>query len=444
MKDFLPLFMLDLWDALSPFMQDSLLFALYLMPCIMVGLYVSHGFRPLPLVRAMLWQFRWTSLMFIALIATSVALGVGLLAQERGLRQGTAKAAEKFDLIIAAPGSEVTNVLAAVYLQPTDLSLLDGKLYNEIANHDHVSFAAPIAFGDSYQGAPVVGTTLDFLQHLSGELRKGRAFEKPFEAVVGSAIDLPLGSHFTPAHGTGHSAEADAHEGEVFRIVGRMQPTGSPWDKAILVPVEAVWLVHGMGTGHKPQEGARLGPPFDPDYFPGTPAILVRAEELWANYALKSEFTRKESMAIFPGAVLSQLHAILGDIRSVMSIMAVITQILVAGGVLTGLVILTRLFSRRLALLRAIGAPRRFVFSIVWSFAAILIGAGAVSGLGFGFVTTALLSNIISERTDILIKASLQWPEFHLLAGFVSITILLAMIPAGLALLRPAIRDLRA
>ncbi|MCV6601974.1 MAG: FtsX-like permease family protein, partial [Cohaesibacter sp.] len=95
-------------------------------------------------------------------------------------------------------------------------------------------------------------------------------------------------------------------------------------------------------------------------------------------------------------------------------------------------------------LLRAIGAPRRFVFSIVWNFAAILIGAGAVSGLGLGFVTTALLSNIISERTDILIKASLQWPEFHLLAGFVSITILLAMIPAGLALLRPAIRDLRA
>ena len=102
------------------------------------------------------------------MIAISVALGVGLIAQERGLRKGTARAAEKFDLIIAAPGSEVTQVLASVYLQPSNLPLLDGKLFNEIANHDHVSLAAPIAFGDSYRGAPVVGTTALFLSHLSG------------------------------------------------------------------------------------------------------------------------------------------------------------------------------------------------------------------------------------------------------------------------------------
>ena len=124
--------------------------------------------------------------------------------------------------------------------------------------------------------------------------------------------------------------------------------------------------------------------------------------------------------------------------------MAVITQILVAAGVLTGLVILTRLFARRLALLRAVGAPRRFLFSIVWSFAAILIGAGALLGLGLGFATTAFLSQLLSKQTDILIEASLQWPEFHLLAGFVSITILLALIPSALALLRPVVKDLRA
>lgn len=444
MTDFLPLSVLDQWDVLSPNMQDALLFAFYLLPCVIVGLYVVRGFRPLPLVRAMLWQFRWTSLMFVMLIATSVALGVGLIAQERGLRKGTARAAEKFDLIIAAPGSEVTQVLASVYLQPSNLPLLDGKLFNEIANHDHVSLAAPIAFGDSYGGAPVVGTTAQFLSHLSGKLAAGHIFKKTFDAVIGSAVDLRIGDRFTPAHGVGDAAEADAHEGEDFVVAGLMEPTGSPWDKAILVPVEAVWLVHGMGTGHRPEEGERLGPPFDADYFPGTPSILVRAEELWANYALKSEFTRKDTMAIFPGAVLSQLHNILGDIRSVMSIIAVITQILVAAGVLTGLVILTRLFARRLALLRAVGAPRRFLFSIVWSFAASLVGAGALLGLGLGFATTAFLSQLLSKQTDILIEASLQWPEFHLLAGFVSITILLALIPSALALLRPVVKDLRA
>ena len=83
----------------------------------------------------------------------------------------------------------------------------------------------------------------------------------------------------------------------------------------------------------------------------------MRADELWANYALKSEFTRNDAMAFFPGTVLAQLHGLLGDIRQVMSVMAVVTQILVTAGVLAGLLVLSRLFARALALLRA---ARRF------------------------------------------------------------------------------------
>ncbi len=78
-------------------------------------------------------------------------------------------------------------------------------------------------------------------------------------------------------------------------------------------------------------------------------------------------------MAFFPGAVLAQLHALMGDIRQIMSVMAVLTQVLVTAGVLTGLIALARLFARRLALLRALGAPGRFVFAVVWSYAATLI-----------------------------------------------------------------------
>ena len=112
-------------------------------------------------------------------------------------------------------------------------------------------------------------------------------------------------------------------------------------------------------------------------------------------------------------------------------------------GVLTGLVILTKLFSRRLALLRAIGAPRRFLFSIVWSFAAVLILAGSALGVLLGFATTRVISGIVSARTNILVEVILSWPEFHLVAAFVSLTVCLAMIPAFLALRRPVVADLR-
>jgi putative ABC transport system permease protein len=126
-----------------------------------------------------------------------------------------------------------------------------------------------------------------------------------------------------------------------------------------------------------------------------------------------------------------------------MSIMAIVTQMLVTAGVLAGLVILTKLFSRRLALLRALGAPRRFVFSVVWAYAAALIGTGAVLGLGVGVVATAAISRVVSARTDILVQSSLGWSEFQLVAAFVSLTVLLALAPAFIALNRPVVADLR-
>lgn len=434
---------LGFWLALPIWAQDWGLFTLLLLPAIAAGIAVVSGYRPWPLVRAMIGRFAWTNLLFVMLIAISVGIGVGLIAQERGLRQGTARAADKFSLIVSAPGSEVTMMLAAVYLQPSDVPLLMGDAYNAIVSHENVKLAAPIAYGDSYDDSSVIGTTAAFVTHLSGELAEGRLFAGHEEAVVGSKLALEPGDEFEPAHGVGDSAEDNAHEGHRYVVVGRMRPTGTPWDRAILVPVEAVWEVHGLASGHAPARGEQIGPPFDVDYFPGTPAVLVEADELWANYALRSAFTTDETMAFFPGAVLASLHSILGDVRQAMSVLAVVTQVLVTAGVLAGLMILVRLFARRLALLRALGAPRRFVFSIIWTYAAALIGAGALLGIAVGVAATAVISDFITRQTDIVITSSLGLPELQLVAGFVSLTVLLALLPAFAALRRPVVADLR-
>lgn len=433
----------DLWDTIPALAQDLVLLGLLLAPAIIIGAVVTAGFRTGPLVRAMLWRFRWTNLLFVVLIGVSVGIGVGLLAQERGLRQGTARAAAPFDLVLAAPGSEVTMLLATVYLQPSDVPLLGGAIYDAVAHHPRVSLAAPIAFGDSVAGAPVVGTVPAFVEHLSGGLSAGRMFSTIDEAVAGALAPVALGDTFEPTHGLGDAADEGAHAGTTYTVVGTMPRTGSPWDRAVLVPVESVWVVHGLASGHGPDWDGTIGPPFDEASFPGTPAILVRAEELWANYALRSEFTRDDLMAFFPGAVLAQLHNLLGDVRQAMSLLAIITQVLVTAGVLTGLVVLTRLSAQRLALLRAIGAPARFVFAVVWRYAATLIVAGAVLGGLMGFAAAEALSRIVTAETGILVTATLRWPEIHLIAAFVSVTVLLALLPPLAALSRDVVNDLR-
>ncbi|MCA1775324.1 MAG: ABC transporter permease [Loktanella sp.] len=359
------------------------------------------------------------------------------------MRQGSARAAAAFDLIVAAPGSEITVMLAAVYLQPSDVPLLTGDQYAEISADPDVALAAPIAFGDSYDGAPVVGTTADFVAHLAGDLAEGRIFATSTEAVAGAFATVPVGESFTPAHGHGAAAEDDAHAGSSYTVTGRMAPTGSPWDRAILVPIEGVWEVHGLANGHAPAAGDQIGPPFDAAYFPGTPAVLVRADALWGSYALQSRFTRPDMMAFFPGTVLAQMHGLMRDVREAMSLLAVVTQVLVTVSILAGLVILTRIFARGLALLRAIGAGRRFVFAVVWSYSATLIAAGSVIGLGLGWLAAMGFSRVITARTDVLVTANVTWTEVQLVAGFVSLTLILALLPALAATRRQLLTDLR-
>jgi putative ABC transport system permease protein len=444
--------MLDLWANQSATVQDALFALLLVMPAIIAGVIVLRGYAPGALVMAMLRRFAGVNAVFILLIAISVAVGIGLTAQERGLRQGSAAAAAKFDLVVGAPGSEITLMLAAVYLQPSDVPLLTGAQYAQLAAADGVTLAAPIAFGDSFDGAPVVGTTAAFVTYLAGPLADGVMFAQPGQAVAGAYAPVIVGQTFMPIHGV-EDAHHGAEDGEDHEdheehnaptlITGRMAATGTPWDRAILVPVEAVWMVHGLANGHAPGHDDHLGAPFDADYFPGTPAVLVRATGISALYALQSHFSTADTMAVFPGTVLAQLHALMRDVRTAMSLLALVTQGLVTLAVLAGLMILGRLYTRHLSLLRALGAPRRFVFAVVWSYSAVLIIIGAGLGLVLGWGAATGISALITARTDVLVTASLGWTEVHLVAGFVSLTLLFATLPAFAALRRPVLDGLR-
>ncbi|MBB1491322.1 MULTISPECIES: ABC transporter permease [unclassified Paracoccus (in: a-proteobacteria)] len=446
----------DLWAGLPAGVQDALIVLALLLPGLVAGIIVLRGFAPGGLVRAMLRRFAGTNAAFVALIALSVGLGAALTAQERGLREGSARAAAPFDVIVAAPGSEITMLMAAVYLQPSDVPLLTGAQYAEVSQAPGVELAAPLAFGDSYEGAPLVGTTADFVTHLAGDLAEGRLFEAVDEAVAGAFAPVEVGASFTPVHG--HGPEAESHEGSAYVVTGRMRPSGSPWDRAVLVPVEGVWQVHGLPDGHAEpaaaahdhhdhdhaHEGQPIGPPFDPALFPGTPALLLKADSVAAAYALQSQFNRPDMMAFFPGTVLAQMHGLMRDVREAMSLMAGLTQILVTVAVLAGLMILARVFARGFALLQAIGAPRRFVFAVMWGYSAALIVTGAVLGLGVGWLAARGLSAVVTARTDILVTAGLGWTEAKLVAGFVSATLVLALLPAAAITRRLKLSDLRA
>ena len=396
---------------------------------------MTMAMNPWPVVRAALLRYRFSALAFVLLVAAGVALAVAILSQERALRSGSARAADRFALIVAPPGSRTDALFTGVFLRPGSSQLLSPALTAQLLNDQRASFVSPLAFGDSHHGAPVVGVVAALVEHLSGGLAQGRPFATRREAVVGAASPLRIGERFKPAHGVhqggevhGGSDELDAHDLEI-EVVGRMKPTGSPWDRALLVPVEVVWQLHQRPTGHAPQS-QQIGPPFDTQSTPGIPAAVVHTDKLAAAYQLRAAYTGAESMAFFPAEALLQLYAVMGDVRQLMSLLAVVTQALVLLAIVASVFILFRLLAPQFTTLRALGAPRRYVFAVAWGFTALLMAVGVLAGLAGGYALSFAISSWLARSTGVALRPSLGQSELLVALAILGVGLALAALPA--------------
>lgn len=402
--------------------------------------------NPFPVLLAQFRRNRGTLILFVCLITLAVALGIAISAQERALRQGSARAADRFDIVVGAPGSQTELLMNVVYLRPSAVELLKPAVLAKLLAEPKAELVAPVAYGDSVGGYSVVGTTAQFVEHLSGPPVEGRLFASDDEAVIGAAAPFRVGDTIEPVHGHGVDGGMAELEGVTHHveltIVGRMAPTGTPWDSAIVVPVEQVWHAHGLPTGHEPGN-ERIGPPFVAQQLPGVPAVVVKPDSVPTAYGLRSAYRAADSTAFFPAEVLVQLYATLGDVRAVLDVMALTTQLLVVAAILAGLMALIELQRERFAVLRALGASRGYMFCLVWTGISLMVAIAAVFGLVLGYGVAQAISAVIAQRTGVALSASLGRPEF-LLAGLILLLgSAVATLPAFLVYRRPVAEALR-
>jgi putative ABC transport system permease protein len=401
--------------------------------------------NPFPVVRATIARHRGTYLLFILLVAVATAIGVGITTQEAALRIGSARAADKFDLMVAAPGSETDVVLAAIYLRPGTVPLLDPAMVGKVLAEPRAKISAPLGFGDNIRGSPIVGTVPAFVDYLSGGLQEGRVFATEAEAVAGAAASVAMGESFHPDHGRNPFLEAGARvqHAATLTVVGRMKPTGTPWDNSVIVPIESVWRVHGLPTGHAESE-TRIGPPFDAARVPGVPAIVIKPETINAAYGLRTLYRSPLSMAFFPAEALIRLYEVLGDIRELMGWLALATQGLVVIAMLAGVMAILTLHRRQFAVLRALGVPRLYIFLCVWAQIAVIAVAGAVIGLLLGAGAAIAVSHMITRATGIVLPAQIGPDELMLVGGMIAFGLVVATVPAFISYRRSVIEGLTA
>jgi len=401
--------------------------------------------NPFLVVRATIFRHRGTYLLFIILVAVATAIGVGITTQEAALRIGSARAADKFDLMVAAPGSETDVVLAAIYLRPGTVPLLEPSVVGKVLAEPRARISAPLGFGDNIRGAAIVGTVPAFVDYLSGGLSEGRVFAAEGEAVAGAVAPVAIGESFHAEHGREEEETEGPHveHAATLTVVGRMKPTGTPWDNSVIVPIEFVWEVHGLPNGHAEGE-ERIGPPFDPARVPGVPAIVIKPETINAAYGLRTLYRTPLSMAFFPAEALVRLYEVLGDIRELMSWLALATQGLVVLAMLAGVMAILTLHRRQFAVLRALGAPRLYIFLCVWAQIAVIAVAGALSGLLLGAGAAMAVSHLITRATGIVLPARIGPDELWLVGGMIAFGLIVATVPAFISYRRSVIESLTA
>ncbi|BES83158.1 FtsX-like permease family protein [Pectobacterium araliae] len=445
------------------------------------------------------WRRLWPGvLVVVLLIAVATALSISVSLQERALRMGSAKAADRFDLVIGAPGSETQLVLSSVFLQPSALTLIPAQVLTDLEKNPLVAWAAPVAFGDFYQGMPIVGTTPPLVtDNGKRQLTAGRVFNDGFEAVVGAQTGLTVGSTFSPIHGQVGTEGAHAHDDVIYTVVGVLPADGSAWDKAILVPVNAVWRVHGIHPPHgadddhdhnehegehdghahdhdetahaegeqhadehhnnvHPAEGAEnddhhaavaqpVTAPHDDEHGEaeahghahqaGLPAIVVKPKTIAGAYQLRSLYRSNSTLAVFPGEVLVKLYSMLGDIRELLTYVSLGTQGLVGVAVAMVAVIHLRQRQKQIGALRAFGAPHYGIFTLIWSGLMSLVSVGVLLGVGLGYVAARGIAVVMSEKSGFVLPVTLEWEDIHF--------VLLLLLVAAVVLTIPAILSYR-
>jgi putative ABC transport system permease protein len=409
--------------------------------------------NPILMVKADYRSMRGSAWAIVLLIACAVAIGVALSAQEKAVRQSATYAAADFDLLVGAAGSATQLVMTTIYLQPEALPLMSGQSLTALAEDPRVKAYAPIAFGDVIAGYPVVGTTASFVSRW-GRFEKpaeGRFFAVENEAVIGSDVQLKIGQAVVPSHamageqmhaGETSSAElAHRHEHVHLTIVGRLPPTGSPWDKAVLIPIESVWETHGLGDGHL-KDGV-IGPPFDGDDIPPIPALVIKPSSIANAYVLRSEYRKNNLMALFPAESLVKIYQTMGDVRDVLLVASVLNGVLILSAIILLILAIFSLRRRRYAILRALGASAFYIALVAWLGAFGLIAAGCGCGLIFGWGLTVLVSLWLTAQTGLHLVLVFDW--LHILPALLLLLSgsIFAVIPAWMTYHLPLHNALR-
>ncbi|MCP4184003.1 MAG: FtsX-like permease family protein [Hyphomicrobiales bacterium] len=355
-----------------------------------------------------------TAILSIFSIALSVFLVLGVEKLRKGVRQSFLKTISSTDLVVGPRTSDVQLLLYSIFQIGEPNNNITLKSLNTLTKHPIVSWMVPISIGDSHQGFRIIGTTqsyFDHMRHPDGrklEFQSGQIFDRILQSVIGSQVAKKLGYELGVEIAASHGLDEISfisHEREKLKVVGILEPTGTPVDHSLFVSLHTIEAMH-----HEWQPGQE-----DEDKETETHLSEVDEPELVsaAFFGLKSkisilnfqrivnQFAREPLTAVIPGVVFSKIWRLVTRVEQALLLIAAMVALTSIIGMTITILASLAARQREMAILRSIGAgPMKIMGlfiseSLVLAIAGMVIGAGCLyAGLWFGQNVITQLSGI--------------------------------------------------
>jgi putative ABC transport system permease protein len=264
------------------------------------------------------------------------------------------------------------------------------------------------------------------------------------KAVVGArvarSLDLKLGSVVTPVHGKMGEFVYHEHPEAACEIVGILEPTNSPIDSTIYIPLGIHLLIAGheagvfvtkIPRGKSPVQAAAM--PVDPMRI-GLTAVIADPLDHMGPQILRREFgSHDEAQVAWPQDVVPKFLRQIGNAADALAVIAWLVLLVASVSITVAIYNTMNERRREIAIMRSLGARRLQILTIITGEAALLSLFGALLGLVVCHGAEWLLRGVVEDMTGVYLDWSIfrTW-EIWLVAGVTLV--------GGIAGLAPAVK----
>ena len=354
-----------------------------------------------------------------------------------------------FDAVLGARGSPLQLVLNTVFHLETSPGNVPWAMYQTMREDPRVELAVPYALGDNYHGFRIVGTTgtlftkFEYRDGIRFRVQGDGRFFDPTrqEAVLGSyaaqKLGLKVGDSFNPYHGLVFD-ESMRHD-EQYTVVGVLEPTNSPSDRVIWIPIEGIYrmeghVLRGDGEDYVAQPGQEI-----PDEHKEVSAVMLKFRNPQIGFMMDATINRQGKAATLAwpiGAVMARLFDKIGWMNQILALVSYLVVVVAGGSILACVYNSINERRREFAILRSLGARRKTVFTVIVLEAASIAALGVIVSFIVYGVIFAAASTIVRAQTGIV----LELLSFHSAFIIAPVCVILLGAAAGVV---PAVKAYR-